>query len=124
MYVMRSFSHYVAPLLFISTNSIDYPPPWDNVLDENGNMMFLFDNIDDCCQFFASSGVPREICGEVDVCSSDCCTYTKDNGLPFEQCEGGCTTTTTTTTTEAPEKCEDYSFSLFWHPSLGDEVLW
>ena len=114
------------PPSFISTNSNDYPPVWDNVLDEDGNKMFLFTSIDDCCAFFTQHGVPRDLCGEVDVCSPDCCTYTKENGLPFAQCEGGCTTTTTTTTTTtaAPEACEDYSFSHYWHPSLGDDILW
>eukprot|EP00984_Skeletonema_dohrnii_P019506 scaffold9344_cov150-Skeletonema_dohrnii-CCMP3373.AAC.1 len=106
------------------TNSEDYPQSWHNVTDENGNKMFLFTSIDDCCDYFVKSGVKREDCVEVDVCSSDCCSYTKEHNLPSDQCQGGCTTTattttTTTTTTTAPGSCPDRSFSLYWHPSTN-----
>ena len=125
---------------FISSNTKDYPEAWDNITNsDDGSKLFLFDSKEDCCEFFTATGLPVAECEVVDVCSPDCCSYSKERGLPLDNCQDDCfavattptitttttsSTTTSTITTTAPEKCEDKSFSVYWHPFLGDRILW
>jgi hypothetical protein len=126
-------------LSFISTNTNDYPAAWINITNpEDGSKSLLYDSKEDCCVYFTKTGLPASECEMVDVCSPDCCSYSKKHGLPLNQCQDDCsaftttpatttttsTTTTSTTTTTTPEKCEDYSFSEYWHPVTGGDILW
>ena len=63
--------------------------------------VYVFPNHQACCDNF---GIAYDDCHKVDECTT--------------------ATTTTTTTTTAPGSCADGSFSLYWHPSTSDDILW
>ena len=106
-----------------STNHYNYHAPWENYTDEDGELMFLFETLEECILFYnIKHGVPYELIKGVDVCSSDCCSYMEENGLELynDECQDDCSPPTTTV---AP-LCGDKASPYYHPPTKMNDSYW
>ena len=122
-----------------STNTNDYPEAFHNIVDSEGNHVYLFDTSEECKSFFTKHNIPPDIIKIVNVCDSNCCSYMEEQGITqTHHCQEDCsavdatttaatTTAATTTTTDATApslECEKAA-EKGYHPDIyAERPLW
>ena len=134
--MLISLWHFLFILLSSSTNTNDYPEQWHNIVDNEGNHVYLFNTSEECKSFFTKHNVPPEMIKIVNVCDSNCCSYMEEHGITHtEHCQEDCsaadaTTTATAATTATTDatvlslECEKAA-EKGYHPDIfEDRPLW
>ena len=102
-----------------STNTNDYPEAFHNIVDSEGNHVYLFDTSEECKSFFTKHNIPPEIIKIVNVCDSNCCSYMEEQGITqTHHCQEDCSAAETDQTAPDSDVIECEKASRYYHPPV------